>query len=202
MLNFVTYDKKCIVKSIKKREQRLFLKEKLSAYYERVMDESLLQHIYGIFKLSIKGKIYRLMIVENNPIIFLYRSFISIHSETLDQDDRITASFIDDQFILDEEERIRFDRVLNLDIGYLRTSQMQSCRIFIDIFEDPPRDKHKHLYSGIYQDQRGYLCLSISDVSYSSKQSKYNDIFKSSIELSVTFNNLHGIESRIRKYIQ
>jgi hypothetical protein len=201
MLNFVTFDSRFVVRSIRKREQQLFLREKLQGYLKRVMNDSLLQHIYGIFKLIIKGKIYRVMIIENSAFKYLHRNKISINSQVFESE-RVSENLLDGAFVMDDEEKDKFDRVLNEDIEYLRSSKMIKCRVMIDILDKPIVDRGRKLFKGIYQNEMRYIAVKISDVSYSNKKSEYKDILRSSIELSVNTKNLNAIENKVRKYIK
>lgn len=199
MLNFVSYDNKFIIKAITKQEQNLFLHDKISLYYDRVMNKSHIQHIYGIFKLIIKGQIYRLMLVENYSTKFIYRNSIDIYSGSYDEQ---SSSLIDNKFIMDESEKRRFEDILNEDIGYLRVSDMHTCRILIEIVGELIEYNTRNFYSGIYQGKHRYLIMSISNISYSSIKTKYKQLKRSSIELKVDTRNLNNIESRIRNYIE
>jgi hypothetical protein len=199
-LDFITYDKKFIIKPIKKHEKRLFLDYKLERYFERVINESHLQHIYGIFKLTIKGKIYRLMIAENNYYGNVHSHSMSIHLGVIDHD-QICEGMLYDVFILDTEEKRRFGAALSQDIEYLYGNNGIKCKVLIDIVDECDESRN-HLYKGIYKGKDCYISMIISDVSYSKKILKGDKTMKSMIEMNLAENTLEGIEEKIRKYIK
>lgn len=61
----ITFNKKFILKRIRNRQHRAFMKHMVQKYHAKITDDSYLQHIYGIFKLTILGKQYRFLLLEN-----------------------------------------------------------------------------------------------------------------------------------------
>lgn len=200
MLDFITYDKKFIIKSIKKHEKKLFLHHKLERYFERIMNESHLQNIYGIFKLRIKGKIYRLMIAENNFYDNMHSNSMSMYLGVIDQDS-MNEGMLEDVFVLNEQERGRFGTALSEDIEYLYGNNVMRFKVLIDIVEDYNKERN-HLFKGVYRGKDCYVLMVISNVSYSKKQVKGERGMKSMIEWNLAENMLEGIEEKIRKYIR
>lgn len=162
MIHFVTFDDKFIVKTITKEEQKIFISEKLQSYYDRVTTQSHLQHIYGIFKMIIKGQIYRLMVIENSLYSYQYITSICISSDYSDH----CSTVFEHNFIMKTKQRERLDRVLDEDIQYLRIAKMQSAKVFIDILRDKPQDSRRIVYSGTYQNISCYMSMRITEVNY------------------------------------
>jgi hypothetical protein len=64
-LILMSYNKKFMLKPIRNRQHRAFIKHMVQRYHAKVSDDSYLQHLYGLFKLTILGKQYRLALIDN-----------------------------------------------------------------------------------------------------------------------------------------
>ncbi len=202
LLNFVTFEDKFILRAIPKCEQRVFLREKMWAYYDRVMDNSFLQHIYGVFKLTIKGQDYRLSLVENNPEGYVSRGSINLSSKSSGADQLyfIGDVGLEDKFYLDIDLKKDFRQTLKKDLEYLEKAKIQSCKIFIDVLVEPPSGNRK-VYSGIYKDRPAFLSVRIFDVIYTEFNEKSTKIRTSGIEMVIDLATLAKAESLIKAHI-
>lgn len=64
-LTLMSYNKKFMLKPIRNRQHRAFMKHMVQRYHSKVSEDSYLQHFYGLFKLTILGKQYRLVLIDN-----------------------------------------------------------------------------------------------------------------------------------------
>jgi hypothetical protein len=197
LLNFVTFDSKFILKAVSKREQRVFLREKLEEYYDRVIDSSFIQHIYGCFKVNVKGQYYRLNLCENNPIGCVIRESISVSSTSGIVE---VEENLEDKFYIDLDLKEDFRNTLDKDLEYLARAGIYSCKIFIDILNQVP-DGNRKVYSGIYRSTRAYLSVRIFDIVYTRFHEKSKNVRSSGIEMFVTKSTMSRIESIINAYI-
>jgi hypothetical protein len=203
LLNFVTFDDKFVVKAISKKEQKIFLKEKLEGYYDRVMDNSFLQHIYGIFKLTIKGQDYSIAILENNPAGFISRGSISVSSTGSGIELVHFAGEPDEhnKFFLDQDSTAHFKETLKKDLEYLNTSNIHYCKIFIDILGEPHQGS-REVYTGIYQGKMSYLSVRIYDVFYTGVCLKSKRLLSNGVQNQFNQGSLSKIESMLETYIR
>lgn len=203
MLNFVTFDDRFVVKAISRNQQRVFLRDKLSGYYKRVMDNSFLQHIYGMVKLTIKGQNYRLMILENNPIALISRDSIpvSFKNNGIDLDYILQRVNLKDKFSLDIDLKADFRETLEKDLEYLSKSKVRSCKIVIDILKEPPIGNWRP-YSGIYQGRHSYLSVRIVDIYYTRDNTRLRTLSSSGIQIKIDEETISNLRSTIDTYIE
>lgn len=202
MLNFVTFDNRFVVKAITKKQQKAFLRERLCAYYNRVMNNSFLQHIYGVVKLTIKGQNYSLMILENNPALSISSETItvSVKNSAIDVDCIAYEEVFKDKFSLDIDLKAEFQETLGKDLEYLSKSKAHSWKIVIDILKDRPPG-NRRAYSGIYQGIHSFLSVRIYDIAYTYDNTRSKRLSSSGGQISVDHEALLSLKSKIDNYI-
>lgn len=61
-----------MIKAVTKEEHKTFTRRMVESYYYRVISGSFLQHIYAVFKFTLKGNVYRI-VLQDNPSYILQR---------------------------------------------------------------------------------------------------------------------------------
>jgi hypothetical protein len=166
------------------------------------MNNSFLQHIYGVVKLTIKGQNYSLMIIENNPVVFISSQTIiaSVKNNGIDIDCIGEEEVWTDKFSLDIDLKADFQETLQKDLEYLIKSRAHSCKIVVDISKDPPASNRK-AYSGIYQGSHSFLSVRIFDIAYTSDNTRSKRLDPSESKISVDHETLSCLKSKIDTYI-
>jgi hypothetical protein len=63
-----------MIRAVTEEEHKTFTRRMVESYYYRVISDSFLQHIYAVFKFTLKGNVYRI-VLQDNPSYILQRPF-------------------------------------------------------------------------------------------------------------------------------
>lgn len=171
-IQFITDDNKFVLRSISKREHKYILKNVLENYYQRLIDQSLLQHIYAMVKLTIKGQIYRLVILEKISDINIARSSLSFvtNCSNFEMHEQLENSRV--KFVMCEEEKDRFYEVLREDIRFLETVHVKECKLAIKYCNEPQISSFRQCFKCIQKEKSFYIMLWIADLSFFKKDKR------------------------------
>ena len=61
-----------MIRAVTKEEHKTFTRRMVESYYYRVISGSFLEHIYAVFKFTLKGNVYRI-VLQHNPSNILQR---------------------------------------------------------------------------------------------------------------------------------
>lgn len=66
----------------------------MESYYYRVISGSFLQHVYGVFKFSLKGNVYRIVLLDNPAHILKQPNYIKIQGQKLSAKQNLMKTFV------------------------------------------------------------------------------------------------------------
>jgi hypothetical protein len=149
-----------MMKSLSRKEHKIFLKKMLKPYHLRIIEGSFLQRIYGHYKLTYNGKYVRVMILKNpfinsDPILEVNSSKSStdfINYLNLDPD-------VNPPFSLIHEERLKYIQIIDKDLSFLKSLQILNFMIFIYAQRSQPENYLNFLARN--NESLVYLCISI-----------------------------------------
>lgn len=195
-LNYVTSDKKYIVRAISKKGQRKFVKEMLKSYHERMTEGSLLQAIFCVFKLVIKGQIYRLMILENTQCELISGSEIVSMTHFASSFESFENASI--KIRMEEKDKKRIEYLLEKDKQYLLESGIQYCSLSIGNFSYN-RQSARNMYDVIMYGKPRFVEFRITDYLCNQNRNKarLSSMRNMLIDISVEF-----IQEQFRSIIQ
>ena len=158
---FITHNHKYIIKTISRKEHKIFFKYMLKPYHQRVIEGSFLQRIYGLFKLTYNGEYVRVMILKNifsdknsdsePKYVSKYIQFINTLDESLN---------LERTFSLSDDERIRFYQMMDKDLYFLKSLQVVNFSILIIIKNSTSEDQST--FKGVFGERNACLTVSIS----------------------------------------
>jgi len=124
---FITHDCKYILRPVCKEENKYFLKHTLRHYHQRILANTFLQKIYGIYKLTYRGVQVRVMVQKNHhqclshlTEVYNIDDKISLRSKSTIVPAGASSVFIN----MSSEERSRFFGILKLDLEFLKNAKI------------------------------------------------------------------------------
>lgn len=140
-INLHTADRRFILQSISKEEKKYFLEYMVEQYHKRVTNSSLVQHIYGLFKLIIRGKVLRYIILENplysliDPIVMnmewnqIYPDDYSIDSSNLSTLLKYLENTLGIEIHLNHDEFQNLSNDLIADLEFINNMKLKNFNV-------------------------------------------------------------------------
>lgn len=175
-INLFTADRRYILQSISQEEKKYFLEYMIEHYHKRVIKNSLIQHIYGIFKLIIRGQVFRYIILENplhslkDPVVInvewnhIYSDAYSIDSSNLTQLLRYLENTLGIEVHLDSHEFENLSRALIADLDYINRMKLQNFSVTLAYSKFCEEDGSTTKIIGTIGEEKSVIVVSLSNL--------------------------------------
>lgn len=175
-LTLFTYDKRLILQSISQAEKKFFLENMIEHFHRRVLSQSLIQHIYGIYKFTLRGQLFRYLVLENplysipNSVVLtaewtqIYPEYYSIDSTNLNTVIRYFENILEAEISLNLNEHHKLSYALIEDLEFINQLRLQNFSVTFAYSKWSEEEDSSNKYIGTVGDQKSFIIIFLSNL--------------------------------------
>jgi len=175
-LTLFTYDKRLILQSISQAEKKFFLENMIEHFHRRVTNKSLIQLIYGIYKFTLRGQMFRYLILENplytipNSVVLtaewtqIYPEYYSIDSSNLNAVIRYFENILEAEISININELHKLSNELIADLEFINQLKLQNFSVTFAYSKWSEEEDGSNKLLGTVGDQKSFIIFSLSNL--------------------------------------